>query len=84
MYCRQDRDLQHPDIAAAERTGYPDRYHSKHSVVCSDCGFTAPEDGDDSFYRWEGDVICGECLEAKIDDMSLVEKAALLGADRIA
>ena len=76
--------IEHPDITAACRTGYPNRTYIKHSVTCSNCGFTAPEDGCDEFYRWEGEIICGECMEEKFDEMSLMEKAALLGADRIA
>lgn len=34
----RDRDLEHPDITAAERTGYPFGYVEPPMAECRECG----------------------------------------------
>jgi len=60
VYCRQDRDLQHPDITAAEATGYPDGYY-RPVVTCAYCHQEISWHDDRIIGQ---DVVCQECYEA--------------------
>ena len=54
--------LQHPDVTAAERTGYPRSLAPRVFTTCDWCG----EDiriGDD-YYDVHGEILCCECVEA--------------------
>lgn len=56
-----DRDLQHPDITAAERTGYPAGKEPRWPV-CPVCGAEC-----DTIYRNKKSEIvgCYECLDSR-------------------
>ena len=59
----RDRDLEHPDITAAMRYGYPTRNESEVPMFCENCG--AEIDEDDDFYS-DGsyDCMCEDCLKS--------------------
>lgn len=53
-----DRDLEHPDITQALRTGYPHREEDDH--YCEECGKYLPED---EIYEDENHkYLCSDCL----------------------
>ena len=57
-----DKDLEHPDITAAQRTGYPQRVRAKVAAFCSDCG--APIFPGERFLRIRGwGCLCQDCVE---------------------
>lgn len=56
----RDRDLQHPDITAAERTGYRrSRYRPRVFTTCDWCGRNINES--DEYYYIHGEIICCDC-----------------------
>lgn len=58
----RDRDLEHPDITAAIRTGYPKRAEPEVPYYCGECGEEIDEDEDiysDRLY----DCLCEDCLK---------------------
>ena len=63
-------NLQHPDITAAERTGYPSRYQIP---ICPWCDTET-----DTFYRDRDGEICGcdNCIKA-VDAWEVVAHAKL-------
>lgn len=57
----RDRDLQHPDITAVERTGYRrSRYRPRIFTTCDWCGKTIL-DGDE-YFDVHGEILCDECM----------------------
>jgi hypothetical protein len=69
----------YPDIT---RTAYLyDRQQADPVDECEACG--AEMFRGDHLYLWEGQRICGECLEEKINCMTIKEKADLIGAECI-
>ena len=50
--------LQHPDITAAERTGYPRQ--PRVFTTCDWCG-TEIREGDE-YYDIHGEILCAECV----------------------
>lgn len=58
-----ERDLQHPDIAEAERTGYPRGDAPKAAFPCDECGgeiFVG-----ESYYALGGRRFCRACVERR-------------------
>lgn len=55
----RDRDLQHPDITAAERTGYPNRIHT--GLSCDWC-FGNIYDGE-VYFDVHGEILCSDCMD---------------------
>jgi len=68
----------HPEIACALRTGYP-RPLPPH-VTCSDCGKELY--GDDPVYTPDGETICEDCMEERIQEMKMSDLADALGIGR--
>ena len=54
----RDRDLEHPDISNALRTGYPSE---QHQLVCDKCG--EPIDYD-YYVMDDGWLLCQDCMLA--------------------
>lgn len=52
--------LQHPDITAAERTGYPRHRQPRVFTTCDWCG-TEIQEGDE-YYEIHGEILCAECV----------------------
>ena len=50
----------------------------KYYIECADCRDEIYEG--EKAYEWEGTLICANCLEARLDDMTIDEKAELIGA----
>ena len=38
--------------------------------------------GDEELYRFDGRILCGDCLREEIEDLSIRELAELIDADR--
>ena len=74
-----DKDYEHPDIAAALRTGYPERRRA--AAYCTRCGAgVEPGDSDYDKLAVQGeDCLCKDCLEAEIEELSVWEIARALG-----
>ena len=58
----RDSDLQHPDITAAERTGYPRsfRFRPRKYTDCDWCGKSIIEG--DEYYDVHGEILCMDCM----------------------
>ena len=52
--------LQHPDITAAERTGYPRGRQPRVFTDCDWCGAEIQEG--DEYYDIHGEILCAECV----------------------
>lgn len=50
---------------------------------CENCGVEVCDGDSLMMFSWENDTICEDCLQDRVDEMSLTEKAALLGSERI-
>lgn len=53
--------LQHPDITAAERTGYPRGMEPQIFTTCDWCGAEI-RIGDD-YYNIHGEILCTQCVD---------------------
>ena len=71
-----DRNLQHPEISAIERTGYPLPRNPDSSVVCAACGYTVTGRG----AEFDGNVLCSECLEAEFNSLTKQEQHEAMAA----
>lgn len=70
------KDLQHPGITAAERTGYPSSYY-RPTAVCSHCKEEVPEHDD----RIMGDyVVCQGCHEVLNSPQTKMEFTAAVSS----
>lgn len=75
----RDRDLEHPDISSALRTGYPSE---QHQLVCDKCG--EPIDYD-YYVMDDGWLLCQDCmLDEAVDFLKgeLETAAKILNAER--
>lgn len=62
-----DRDLEHPDVSAIERTGYARGHEPKVYAFCSQCG--EPIRVGDLFLRvWHFDCLCERCVDENWDE----------------
>ena len=52
-------NLQHPDITAAERTGFPRRKQPATWMTCDWCGVTIRYG--DEYFDIHGEIICFDC-----------------------
>lgn len=48
--------------------------------ICSAC--LGELYGDEEVYRFDGRILCGDCLREEIEDLSIRELAELIDADR--
>ena len=48
--------------------------------ICSAC--LGELYGDEEVYRFDGRILCGDCLREEIEDLSIRELAAIVDADR--
>ena len=55
--------LQHPDITAAERTGYPYGRAPKPAFCCDECGQDVYVG--ESYYALDGRRFCRKCVERR-------------------
>lgn len=68
----------HPAVACALRTGYPEPEHEPEPVVCAHCGREMT--GRENVYLYEGDPVCGDCCAEMIRrDLSVDVLAELVG-----
>ena len=54
-------NIEHPDITAMERTGYPTFAQPTGYTYCDVCG--RPMEHEERYYRIRGENICVDCLE---------------------
>jgi len=59
----------------------PDRQCDPVVAHCDRCG--AEQYREDTLYTWEGTRICGECIKARVDAMTIQEIAALFGSEPV-
>lgn len=75
-----DRNLQHPEITRALRTGYPrPEIRPAAAPVCQLCGY-AVRPGE-LYGACDGKVLCGSCADDEWRELSPAEKLSLLGYD---
>ena len=60
MLRSHDLNLEHPDITAALRTGYPSYYEGHHRIYCGECGRSLDESEvyEDQYHEF----LCRDCL----------------------
>ena len=66
----------HPEIACALATGYPNSPKEPDPVHCSECGTELTRD--DKVYDYDGDALCENCCRDRIEeefDMSYIAQA---------
>ena len=69
---------EHPEIACALATGYPETPKEREPVTCTDCG--AELTGDDKVYDYDGDKLCDKCCRERIrEEVDLETIAQALG-----
>lgn len=77
--------LEHPAITRCCETGYAESEELTFETDCHDfvgAGTdTELQNGDwGGVYEWDNQYICPDCMMEKLDEMTLKEKAELLGA----
>lgn len=76
----RDLDLEHPDITAIERNGYPDYYPDEQQDECAWCG--ARFQVADHTFTFSGEEICEACfrqwLREQLEDRSIADIADAL------
>ncbi len=75
-----DRDLQHPEITRALRTGYPRPEGQLPAVpACHRCGYILRSG--ELFGACSGRSLCADCADDEWRELTAEEKLSLLGYD---
>ena len=57
----RDMDLEHPDITAALKTGYPQRKSTVYVPCCDMCH--EPVTNAEWYFAYGDEIICGNCVD---------------------